>query len=255
RFVGGTSKANLLLEDFIEHKLSHYAAAKSDPAEDYSSNLSPYLHFGQISVLEIVLAVLQSTALRPEDVPDLIKYQKQESGLRRQVAAFLEELIIRRELSMNFCEYNTAYDLYDCIPHWARADLEKHCSDERPWNYSLDSLEEANTHDIHWNAAQKEMLLSGKMHNYMRMYWGKKIMEWSFSPEEAFYRIQYLNNKYCLDGRDPNSFAGIAWCFGKHDRPWQERKIFGKVRYMNSEGLKRKFDMPGYHNRIAELNV
>ena len=233
RFVGGTSQANIHLEDFIQHKLSHYVAAKSDPAEDYSSNLSPYLHFGQISPLDIYLRVLP---LGGEDVD-----------------SFLEELVVRRELSMNYVYYQPAYDSYAALPLWARGTLEKHLSDPRPYTYSLEQLEQSQTHDPYWNAAQTEMRVTGKMHGYMRMYWGKKILEWSQAPREAFRQALYLNNKYNLDGRDPNAFAGVAWCFGKHDRPWGEREVFGNVRYMNAKGLERKFAMARYLDKIKAL--
>ena len=233
RFVGGTVQANIHLEDFIQHKLSHYVAAKSDPAESYSSNLSPYLHFGQISPLDIYLKVLP---LGGEDVD-----------------SFLEELVVRRELSMNYVYYQPAYDSYAALPLWARGTLEKHLADPRPYVYSLEKLERSETHDSYWNAAQTEMRVTGKMHGYMRMYWGKKILEWSQTPQEAFRQALYLNNKYNLDGRDANAFAGVAWCFGKHDRPWGERAVFGNVRYMNAKGLERKFAMAHYLDKIRAL--
>jgi deoxyribodipyrimidine photo-lyase len=154
---------------------------------------------------------------------------------------------------MNFAYYNPAYDSFQAIPDWAKRTLKAHQRDKREYFYSQDELEEAKTHDPYWNAAQREMVITGKMHNYMRMYWGKKILEWSATPEEAFRIAVYLNNKYELDGRDPNSFAGVAWCFGKHDRPWGERKIFGQVRYMNDAGLRRKFKIDDYVNKIALL--
>jgi deoxyribodipyrimidine photo-lyase len=189
--------------------------------------MSPYLHFGQISPLHIALKVLKTKS--------------------PGVEAFLEELIIRRELSMNFVFYNKKCDsLEEAIPDWARKTLKRHQKDKRSYVYSLKEFEMGITHDPYWNAAQKEMVIKGKMHGYMRMYWGKKILEWSKTPEEAFRIALYLNNKYELDGRDPNGFTGVAWCFGKHDRPWGERAIFGKVRYMNDRGLKRKFDADKY---------
>jgi deoxyribodipyrimidine photo-lyase len=152
---------------------------------------------------------------------------------------------------MNFVNFNDRYDSYDCLPEWAKQTLRAHKSDRRQYQYSFEELEEARTHDPYWNAAQREMVLFGKMHNYMRMYWGKKILEWTRKPEDAFRVALQLNNKYELDGRDPNGFTGVAWCFGKHDRPWQERKVFGKVRYMNAEGLRRKFDMDAYVRRVG----
>jgi deoxyribodipyrimidine photo-lyase len=166
---------------------------------------------------------------------------------------YLEELIVRRELAMNFAHYNPAYDSFQAIPDWAKKTLKAHRKDKREYVYSQEELEEGRTHDPYWNSAQKEMVVTGKMHNYMRMYWGKKILEWCAEPEEAFRIAVYLNNKYELDGRDPNSFAGVAWCFGKHDRPWGERKVFGQVRYMNDAGLRRKFKIDDYVKKIALL--
>ncbi len=160
--------------------------------------------------------------------------------------AYLEELIIRRELSMNYIYYNVLYDSFDGLPSWAKTTLLKHAKDPREYVYTIDELEKAKTHDLFWNAAQREMKQTGKMQGYMRMYWGKKILEWTKSPQEAFQIALYLNNKYELDGRDPNGFTGVAWCFGKHDRAWKERPIFGKIRFMNEGGLKRKFEMQSY---------
>ncbi|MBU3193030.1 deoxyribodipyrimidine photo-lyase [Clostridium algidicarnis] len=225
-YKGGTNNAKLLLEDFISNKLPHYTELKNHPGENYTSDLSPYLHFGQISPLYIYNQLIYVNIEGKKD--------------------FLEELIVRRELSMNFVFYNNKYDSYDCLPAWSKATLEKHLLDEREFIYSIEELEMAKTHDEYWNTAQKEMVVTGKMHGYMRMYWGKKILEWSKTPKEAFDSAIYLNNKYLLDGRDPNAFTGIAWCFGKHDRPWRERDVFGTVRYMNDKGLKRKFNMKKY---------
>jgi len=225
-FTGGTGKAKLLLEKFIENKLEFYGTLRSDPGLDYSSDMSPYLHFGQISPLYIYLRIRETK--------------------KDYTAEYLEELFIRRELAINFVYYNEQYDSFESVPSWARKSLEKHISDKREYIYTLEELEKSGTHDIYWNKAQAEMVETGKMHGYMRMYWGKKILEWSKSPEQSFNFAIYLNNKYNLDGRDANGFAGVAWCFGKHDRPWQERNIFGNVRYMNANGLNRKFDMERY---------
>lgn len=233
-FIGGTSHGERHLEEFILHRLSHYSDLKNEPGLDYSSNLSPYLHFGQISPLAIYRRLLEVDLTGKKD--------------------FLEELIVRRELSMNFVHYNPEYDSYRCIPPWARETLEKHRGDGRDFCYTREELEGAMTHDQYWNAAQKEMVLTGKMHGYMRMYWGKKLLEWSRSPEEAYETAICLNNRYSLDGRDPNAFTGVAWCFGKHDRPWGERAIFGMVRYMNDKGLKRKFDMDRYLRKVDALS-
>lgn len=225
-YKGGTKNAKFLLEDFILNKLPHYTELKNHPGESYTSDLSSYLHFGQISPLYIYNELIEVNIEGKKD--------------------FLEELIIRRELSMNFVFYNDKYDSYDCLPSWAKSTLEKHLLDDREFIYSIEQLESAKTHDLYWNTAQKEMIITGKMHGYMRMYWGKKILEWSKTPKEAFDTAIYLNNKYLLDGRDPNAFTGVAWCFGKHDRPWRERDVFGTVRYMNDKGLKRKFHMEKY---------
>ncbi len=226
---GGYSQAESKLKSFISQRLDSYHLHNKDLVNSNYSELSPYLHFGQISVLEIVDKVKNSSA-NPEG-------QK----------AFLEQIIIRRELAINFCYYNLKYDDFDFInPKWAADSLDFHTLDKRPYIYDLDVLEKADTHDPAWNAAQLQMTRTGYMHNYMRMYWGKKIIEWSESPRQAFSNMLYLNNKYELDGRDPNAFTGIAWCFGNHDTAWKERDIFGKVRYMNYQGLKRKFDISAY---------
>ena len=236
RFRGGASEAKRLLADFISHKLKDYGELRSDPSLDCVSHMSPYLHFGQISPLYIAMQVQEAGKI-PSKTRE----------------AYLEELIVRRELAMNFTQYNPTYDSFRAIPDWAKRTLKGHQKDKREYVYSQDELEKGRTHDPYWNAAQKEMIVTGKMHNYMRMYWGKKILEWCASPEEAFRIAVYLNNKYELDGRDPNSFTGVAWCFGKHDRPWGERKIFGQVRYMNDVGLRRKFKIDDYVKKIASL--
>jgi len=232
-FKGGASRALDLLERFIDSKIDDYPEARNDPSKDGLSNLSPYLHFGQISPLEIALKV------RRRGGPG--------------APAFLEQLIVRRELSINFVRYNPWYDAYKGLPDWCRATLAEHASVPRGYAYSEAEFEAARTHDPAWNAAQKELIITGKMHGTMRMYWGKKILEWSRTPVEGFKTALRLNNTYELDGRDPNGFAGVAWCFGKHDRPWPERPIFGMVRYMNESGLRRKFDVEAYVRKIAEL--
>jgi deoxyribodipyrimidine photo-lyase len=235
QFKGGTTEAKKKLTDFIKNKLDDYADLRNDPCLDATSNMSPYLHFGQISPLYIALKVAESDARGKE--------------------AYLEELIVRRELSYNFVYYNNNYDKFSCLPPWAKNTLNFHSRDKRDYVYSLEELENAKTHDPYWNAAQKEMVITGKMHGYMRMYWGKKVLEWTKSPKQGFKIALYLNNKYELDGRDPNSFAGVAWCFGKHDRAWSERKFFGKIRYMNAAGLKRKFNPEIYVEKFKQLET
>jgi deoxyribodipyrimidine photo-lyase len=234
-FHGGTGEAERHLEDFLVHKLDRYAELRNDPTLDYQSKMSPYLHFGQISPLYIALEALKTAGPGKE--------------------AFLEELVVRRELSANFIFYNERYCSYESLPQWARKTLTAHRNDPRPFLYSAEEFERAATHDPYWNAAQKEMVLRGKMHGYMRMYWGKKILEWSETPEKAFQTAAFLNDRYELDGRDPNGFAGVAWCFGKHDRPWKEREIFGNIRYMNEGGLKRKFDADEYVRMVSRLEA
>jgi deoxyribodipyrimidine photo-lyase len=165
-------------------------------------------------------------------------------------AAFLEELIVRRELAVNYVNYTPEYDSFQALPDWAKRTLAKHRSDSRQPIYGRRELEDAKTLDPYWNAAMVEMRHTGFMHNYMRMYWGKKILEWSATPEEAYRVALTLNNKYFLDGRDPNSFAGVAWLFGLHDRPWGERPIFGQVRYMAASGLERKCDIRAYVQKV-----
>jgi deoxyribodipyrimidine photo-lyase len=239
-FRGGRSRAQALLDDFIAHKLAHYPDGRNDPSQDCVSHMSPYLHFGQISPLEIAMRVRQA------DV---------ESHQGRAKEAYLEELIVRRELSVNFCTYNPRYDTLACLPDWAWETLKDHLDDAREHVYDREAFEAGRTHDPYWNAAQQEMMHRGKMQGYMRMYWGKKILEWSRTPEEAFQIALLLNNRYELDGRDPNSFAGVAWCFGKHDRAWAERDVYGKVRYMSAGGLERKFDIDAYVRQIEELTA
>ena len=232
-FRGGYKEARRHLEEFIENRLKDYMALKNDPSEEKVSDLSPYLHFGQISPLEIYLSLLDHHS--------------------ENKRVFLDELIVRRELAVNFVERNENYDSYKSIGSFAKTTLEKHKEDERPFIYTLEELENGRTHDPYWNSAQLEMVHTGKMNGYMRMYWGKKIIEWTKTPDEAYDHALYLNNKYNLDGRDPNGFAGVAWCFGKHDRPWKERPVFGVVRYMNAKGLERKFPIKSYVEKIEIL--
>jgi deoxyribodipyrimidine photo-lyase len=232
-FSGGTDEALRHFETFLDQKFSDYAEHRNNPVEDFGSNLSPYLHFGQISPVEIYLS--------------LVDYSSENKRV------FLDELIIRRELAINFVEHNEFYDSYKAISSFAKDTLEKHRDDERPYIYTLKELEKGKTHDLYWNACQLEMVHSGKMHGYLRMYWGKKIIEWTENPDVAYEIALYLNNKYHIDGRDPNGFAGVAWCFGKHDRPWKERDVFGSVRYMNDKGLKRKFKIDLYVEKIEHL--
>ena len=233
-FHGGYKQAKRRLHEFVTRRLPNYVAARAHPGEAAVSTLSPYLHFGQISPVEVALAARDAAA-------------------NENTAAFLEELIVRRELAVNFVHTTPNYDRYGCLPEWARQTLGAHRRDRRGHLYSFDQLARADTHDPYWNAAMREMLLTGYMHNYMRMYWGKKILEWSPSPEEGYATLLRLNNKFFLDGRDANSYANVGWVFGLHDRPWPDRPIFGKVRSMTAAGLRRKTDIDDYVRKIAAL--
>lgn len=232
----GEEEALKTLQNFIDDKFQGYAEKRNNPALDFTSNLSPYFHFGQIAPQRTALIVL-----------GLNDYPGTQS-------AFMEELIVRRELADNFCFYNPDYDSFRGFHPWAQETLNAHRADEREYIYSNEELENSLTHDELWNAAQKEMVIKGKMHGYMRMYWAKKILEWSRTPEEALAAAIYLNDRYEIDGRDPNGYCGIAWSIGGvHDRPWGERKIFGKIRYMNLNGCRRKFDVDLYIEKIKSL--
>lgn len=234
KFMPGSREAFIRLNEFIINKLPKYSELRNDPNTDYQSNLSPYLHYGHISSQRIALEISKAFASGDEQ-------------LKQSIEAFLEELIIRKELADNFCHYNHKYDNYEGFPEWARTTLEKHSADEREYIYDLNGFEMGHTHDPLWNAAQLELVWHGKMHGYLRMYWAKKILEWTPTPAEALRTAIYLNDKYGLDGRDPNGYAGIAWSIGGvHDRPWFERPVFGKIRYMNYNGCARKFDVHKY---------
>ena len=232
-FKGETSQDKKIFSNFIRSRLKNYAKNSNQPQTDDISYMSMYLHFGQISPLYLALRV-----------------NKADHRLGSAKAAFLEELIVRRELAANFVYYHRDYDNFDCLPDWSRNTLADHRKDRRPYTYTLKQLEDAETHDSYWNAAMQEMKYTGFMHNYMRMYWGKKILEWSSSPESAFRNTLTINNKYFLDGRDPNSYAGVAWIYGVHDRAWPQRPIYGKVRCMTASGLERKCDIRAYVDKV-----
>jgi deoxyribodipyrimidine photo-lyase len=234
----GERAAKKALKHFVEQKLKTYDESRNDPTLDGQSNLSPYLHFGQLSPQRVALAA------EAADVPHACK------------EAFLEELIVRRELSDNYCYYNRDYDTLNGIPNWAAQTLKEHKQDKRNYHYSREEFERAETHDDLWNAAQMEMVVRGKMHGYMRMYWAKKILEWTESPEEAVEMAVYLNDKYELDGRDPNGYVGIMWSVaGVHDRAWPARPVFGKIRYMSYNGCKSKFDVKGYIEKVKGMET
>ncbi len=235
-FCGGAGEAKRRLRLFLESNLHRYASLSNQPSEKATSGLSPYLHFGHISSLEVALAV------------------QDYAGEYKLIADdFLEELIVRRELAFNFARFAENPESLESLPNWARETLAKHARDKRDPIYTRDQFEGALTHDPLWNAAQRELFITGKIHGYYRMYWGKKIVEWSATPEDALATAIYLNDRYALDGRDPNSYTNILWCFGLHDRPWMERPIFGQVRYMSYEGMRRKTDVDAYVRSIECL--
>jgi len=235
-YRSGEKGAQKLFNHFLSEKLPRYSEDRNDPAKDGLSDMSPYLHFGQISSQKMAIDLYRNA-------PDL-----------KSSGSFLEELIVRRELSDNFCFYTEHYDSFEAFPGWARKTLNDHRNDRRDYIYSREEFESGNTHDELWNAAQIEMIERGKMHGYMRMYWAKKILEWSGSPEEALETAIYLNDKYELDGRDTNGYTGIAWAIGGlHDRAWGERDIFGKIRYMSYKGCKSKFNINAYTSLYISL--
>ncbi len=243
----GAAAARHRLSVFLRYRLDRYALDRNDPNLEGQSGLSPYLHNGLIAPARVALEVLEASGRHASQA---VHPQKNASADADGPAAFLEELIVRRELAENFCFYEPKYDSIDGFPEWAQKSLARHRADDRMYSYSRASLEHALTHDRLWNAAQTEMVKTGKMHGYMRMYWAKKILEWSDTPAHALATAIYLNDRYELDGRDPNGYAGIAWSIGGvHDRPWYEHKIFGLVRYMAESGAKKKFDVQAYCER------
>ncbi|MCC6589881.1 MAG: deoxyribodipyrimidine photo-lyase [Bryobacterales bacterium] len=238
-YRGGASEAERHLQHFLARNLPRYAADRNEPTAHATSNLSPWLHFGHISSLEVALAA---------------KMQAEDAG--GTAAEFLEELIVRRELAFNHARFAQPDPTkLGTVPNWARETLKKHAKDTRPAVYTREQFERAETYDQLWNATQKELLLRGKIHGYYRMYWGKKIIEWSATHEDALETMIYLHDRYALDGRDPNTYTNILWCFGLHDRPWQERPIFGMVRYMSLDGMKRKTGVDAYLREISHLEL
>jgi deoxyribodipyrimidine photo-lyase len=230
---GGTRHAKARLKSFLNQHLEQYPD-RSDVLQEHVSHLSPYLHYGQISPLAIHLAVQQASA--DQQAKD----------------EFFEELLVRRELAYNFVHYEPRYDSLEALPSWARETLDEHESDARSHHYTASELENARTHDEGWNAMMMEMKQRGYLHNHLRMYWGKKFIEWTRTVNHAYHVAIDLNNKYFLDGWDPNSFANVMWLFGLHDRAFGEREVYGKVRYMSANGLRRKFDLDRYIAQVTQ---
>lgn len=235
-FEGGRLTAEKLLQHFLENNLKRFDRDRNEPVKHATSHMSPYLHFGQISSLEIALAVKEYAA----------RHHLMTDG-------YLEELIVRRELSFNYVQSVDRPERLENLPAWAQETMKKHATDQRHTLYTPEQLERAETHDDLWNATQKEMLLRGKIHGYYRMYWGKKVLEWSRTYQSAVDWMIDTHGKYALDGRDPNTYTNILWCFGLHDRAWGERPIFGKIRYMSGDSTRRKTNAKAYISEIKEM--
>ena len=235
-YHGGTKAGRKRLSHFVRGILPYYDKTRSEPSFDGSSRLSPYLHFGFLSIQEIVHAVERANAPKPAK------------------DAFLEEVIVRRELSFNLTRHNPNYDSLKALPDWALQTMRDHADDPRPELQEEETIEAGETYDELWNAVQRELVTTGLLHNYVRMLWGKKLIEWQRTYEMAFELLVHLNNKYALDGRDPNSYAGILWCFGKHDRPWFDREIFGTIRYMTSNSMAKKFRAKAYIQSVQSFD-
>jgi deoxyribodipyrimidine photo-lyase len=250
---GGQDAAREVLRQFLD-RLDRYAESRNDPSEGATSGLSPYLHFGHLSVHEVVDAVLEREGWSPSHVSESARGKRAGWwGVSESAEGFLDELVTWRELGFNNCALDAACDRFAGLPEWAQRTLAEHERDPRQHLYDLEIFEMAGTHDELWNAAQRQLLREGRIHGYLRMLWGKKILEWSESPQAAFDIMLELNNTYALDGRDPNSYSGISWVLGRYDRPWgPERPVFGKVRYMTSENTARKYDVTGYLERYGE---
>jgi deoxyribodipyrimidine photo-lyase len=245
---GGARAAARQLQAFLDKRLTRYDEARNQPDQQVTSGLSPYLHFGHISAHQIFTAVMEQDGWTAEQIaPKATGSAQGWWGAGPQAESFLDELITWREVGYNMCWQRDDYDRYESLPDWAKKTLAEHARDSRPHVYSLEEFAGAQTHDELWNAAQRQLVREGRIHNYLRMLWGKKILEWSAKPEAALEVMVELNNRYALDGRNPNSYSGIFWCLGRYDRAWgPERPIFGKIRYMSSENTARKVNVRPY---------
>ncbi|MDQ3370778.1 MAG: deoxyribodipyrimidine photolyase [Myxococcota bacterium] len=251
---GGAQAGDAAVTRFLEHRLGGYADGRNHPDADTSSGLSPYLHFGHVAAHDVVERVWRSAGWDPSRIAGAKATASKAGwwGLPAPAEAFLDELITWRELGYGFCFHRADFDRWSSLPAWSRATLTAHATDPRPHRYARTELEAARTHDDIWNAAQRQLVGEGRIHNYLRMLWGKKILEWSATPRAALATLIELNNKYAIDGRDPNSYSGICWTLGRFDRPWgPERPIFGTVRYMSSDMTRKKLDLDGYLRRWA----
>jgi deoxyribodipyrimidine photo-lyase len=242
------------LQAFLDERLQRYPGERNQPEENVTSGLSPYLHFGHIAVHEVFLRLTTERRWTPDDISGRANGRREGWwGTDEATEAFLDELVTWRELGFHFCRHRPDdYDHYESLPSWARATLADHAGDPREHVYDLDTFGAAETHDPLWNAAQTQLIREGTIHSYLRMLWGKKILEWTATPQDALHIMIELNNRWALDGRDPNSYSGIFWVLGRHDRAWgPERPIFGKVRYMSSANTARKVRVKGYIERYG----
>lgn len=249
--LGGASAAEETLDRFLRGRLERYAEGRNHPDEDAASGLSPYLHFGHLSVAEVFVAVTSREGWEPGRLPEKARGTREGFwDLSMDAEAFLDQLLTWRELAFNTAAHLPDADAYESLPAWARETLARHALDPRPFRYDVEALQEGRTHDRLWNAAQRELRETGRLQNYLRMLWGKKILEWSDSPREALATMLLQNDRFALDGRDPCSVAGVTWVLGRYDRPWApERPIFGRVRYMSSASAMRKLRLGDYLDR------
>lgn len=245
---GGARAAAVALDTFTGERLARYATTRNAPEEEVTSGLSPYLHFGHISSHEIFARIAHEEGWSPSRLAERPSGKRAGWwGMSETAEAFLDQIVTWREVGFNMCRHRQDYDRFDSLPDWALATLAKHEADKREHVYTFDEIDGARTHDALWNAAQTQLVREGRIHNYLRMLWGKKVLEWSATPAEALETLLELNNRYALDGRDPNSYSGIFWCFGRYDRAWgPERPIFGTVRFMSSDNTARKFKVRRY---------
>jgi deoxyribodipyrimidine photo-lyase len=254
---GGHGNARCRLLDFLDNKLSQYGEKRNQPELDIASGLSPFLHFGHLSVHEVFAELIQREKWKPEQI-SLGTHGGREGwwNMSSDAESFLDEIITWREIGYNFSSHRDDYDKFRSLPDWAQKTLQGHSKDEREHLYTLEQFESAQTHDPLWNAAQVQLLREGRIHNYLRMLWGKKILQWTRSPEEALEIMLHLNNKYGLDGRNPNSYSGIFWVLGRYDRPWAPiRPVFGSIRYMSSENTARKVRVKNYLSKHSPASV
>jgi deoxyribodipyrimidine photo-lyase len=253
-YRGGPATARKQLHDFLDRKLARYGEVANDPDDDARSGLSPYLHFGHISAHELFHELMLRERWSTKKLAAKASGKREGWwGMSPSAEMWIDEFVTWREVGFNMTSHQDDYDQYESLPNWAKKTLEKHGRDRRQQVYSLEEFTAAKTHDPLWNAAQRQLVREGRIHNYLRMLWGKKILEWTASPEDALEVMIELNNRFAVDGRDPNSYSGIFWCLGRYDRPWgPERPIFGTIRYMSSDNTKRKLRVGSYLEKYGE---